>query len=58
LACGSADFFLETNRALAKQLSSRNLAYEYHETAGGHTWEYWDQSLPSLLRAVGEKLRD
>ena len=58
LACGSADFFLETNRALAHQLSSRNLAYEYHETAGGHTWEYWDQSLPSLLRAVGKKLRD
>lgn len=58
LACGTADFFLETNRALAQQLSSRNLAYEYHETAGGHTWEYWDQALQPLLRAVGNKLRN
>ena len=58
LACGSADFFLETNRALTQQLSSRNLAYEYHETAGGHTWEYWDQALQPLLRAVGDKLRN
>jgi S-formylglutathione hydrolase FrmB len=58
LACGSADFFLETNRALTQQLSSRNLAYEYHETAGGHTWEYWDQALPALLRAIGDKLRN
>lgn len=57
LACGTADFFLETNRALTQQLSSRSLAYEYHETAGGHTWEYWDQALPSLLRAVDDKLR-
>lgn len=58
LACGSADFFLETNHALTQQLSSRNLAYEYHETAGGHTWEYWDQALQPLLRAVGDKLRN
>jgi putative tributyrin esterase len=58
LACGTSDFFLKTNRALAEQLSSRNLAYEYHETAGGHTWEYWDQGLPLLLRAVGDKLRN
>jgi putative tributyrin esterase len=58
LACGSADFFLETNRALTQQLSSRNLAYEYHETAGGHAWEYWDQALQPLLRAVGDKLRN
>ena len=58
LACGAADFFLDTNRSLAQQLSSRNLPYEYHETSGGHTWEYWDQALQPLLRAVGDKLRN
>ncbi len=56
LACGTADFFLETNRALAQQLSSRNLAYEYHETAGEHTWEYWDGGLKPLLKAMELKL--
>jgi putative tributyrin esterase len=53
VACGTGDFFLDTNRALAQQLSSRNLAYEYHETPGGHTWEYWDSALKPLLQAAG-----
>jgi putative tributyrin esterase len=52
LACGSADFLLDTNRAFAQQLSSRNLPYEYHEAPGGHTWEYWDNSVQPLLKAV------
>jgi putative tributyrin esterase len=52
LACGTADFFLDTNRAFALQLSSRKLAYEYHETAGGHSWKYWDTALQPMLRAV------
>jgi len=56
LACGSSDFFLGTNRAFAQQLSSRNLAYEYHETAGGHTWQYWDGAVKPLLQAVDRAL--
>ena len=52
LACGTSDFFLATNRAFVEQLSSRNIPYEYHETAGGHTWEYWDRSLEPMLKAV------
>jgi|SRR5579863_5692653 len=57
LACGAADSFLGTNRAFAQQLSSKELPYEYHETSGGHTWEYWDRELPSLLQAVEHALR-
>lgn len=52
LACGTADFFLATNRDLAAQLSSQEQAYEYHETAGGHTWGYWDSALDPMLHAV------
>jgi putative tributyrin esterase len=52
LACGSADDFLQVNRDFAAQLSSRGAAYEYHETAGGHGWDYWDRSVPDLLRAA------
>jgi putative tributyrin esterase len=56
LACGAADFFLNTNRALAAQLSSQKVPYEYHETAGGHTWEYWDSALSPMLQAVERHL--
>ena len=56
LACGAADFFLGTNRAFAQQLSSKELPYEYRETPGGHSWEYWDHELLPLLRAVNHAL--
>jgi putative tributyrin esterase len=53
LACGAQDFFLDANRTLVLQLSSRKVAYEYHETPGGHTWEYWDGALRPMLEALG-----
>ena len=56
VACGTGDFFLDTNRALAAQLSAQKIPYEYHETPGGHTWEYWDTGLAPLLEAVGRTL--
>lgn len=52
LACGTADFFLDTNRAFVHELSSRKIEYEYHETPGEHTWDYWDRELRPLLQAV------
>jgi len=54
LACGSADDFLPVNRNFVAQLSSRGVPYEYHETAGGHAWDYWDRSAQDLLRAVAD----
>lgn len=56
VACGTADFFLDTNRALAAQLSSQKVSYEYHETAGGHTWKYWDSALNPMLQVVASHL--
>ena len=56
LACGSSDFFLGTNRALAARLSAQKIPYEYHETPGDHTWEYWDAGLTPLLQAVARAL--
>src|SRR5215472_4454757 len=52
LACGTADFFLDTNRTFAIQISARKIAYEYHETPGEHDWEYWDKELLPMLQAV------
>jgi S-formylglutathione hydrolase FrmB len=52
LACGASDSFLDTNRAFVLQLSSRKIEYEYHETPGGHTWEYWDRALLPMLQGI------
>jgi putative tributyrin esterase len=58
LACGTSDSFLPVNRALVGQLSSSNILYEYHETSGGHTWEYWDEAVQPLLRAANRAMAD
>ena len=58
LACGTSDYFLPTNRAFVERLSSSKIAYEYHETSGGHTWEYWDKAVQSLLRAAMTTMTD
>jgi len=55
LACGEQDeHFLETNREVVERLLSHKLAYEYHETAGAHDWDYWDRSVRRMLPAVME----
>jgi putative tributyrin esterase len=56
LACGTSDFFLTTNRAFVEQLSSSKIPYEYHETPGAHSWEYWDGAVKPLLEAVEKVL--
>jgi putative tributyrin esterase len=56
LACGADDFFRETNRALAGQLSARKIRYEYHETPGGHDWGYWDSALTPMLEALARNI--
>jgi putative tributyrin esterase len=58
LACGTSDSFLPVNRAFVEKLASSNILYEYHESSGGHTWEYWDEAVQSLLRAVKKAMAD
>ena len=52
LACGTNDSFLTINRAFARKLSNAHLGYQYHETAGGHTRNYWDTALGPMLQAI------
>jgi putative tributyrin esterase len=57
LDCGTRDVsFLQANRTLVSKLSQRNLSYEYHETPGAHTWEYWDTRLPNMLTVIVKKI--
>ena len=55
LDCGTEDGLLQGNRDLVAVLQRRQIVYEYHETAGAHTWDYWDRRLPELLRVLRQK---
>jgi S-formylglutathione hydrolase FrmB len=43
--CGVNDFFLEVNRNLHKKLVDLKIPHDYIERPGGHTGEYWNNSV-------------
>jgi S-formylglutathione hydrolase FrmB len=44
--CGVDDFLIEPNRELHRRLVYNNTVHYYTERPGGHTWPYWENSLP------------
>ncbi|WP_460953385.1 alpha/beta hydrolase [Spirosoma litoris] len=44
--CGVDDFLIEPNRELHRRLVYNQTPHDYTEHPGGHTWEYWENSLP------------
>jgi putative tributyrin esterase len=55
LACGIADAALPASRAFAALLQQRDLAHEYREVPGGHTWDVWDPQTLAFLDAVAAR---
>jgi S-formylglutathione hydrolase FrmB len=49
LDCGTSDGLLDESRELAAILQKRGFAYEYHEVAGAHTWDYWNRRIEVFL---------
>ena len=45
--CGVDDFLIEPNRELHRRLVYNQTPHDYTEHPGGHTWDYWENSLPS-----------
>lgn len=43
---------VENNRKLVEKFRERGVLYEYHESSGGHNWQYWDKELRNFLRRV------
>ncbi len=43
---------VENNRKLVEKFRERGVLYEYHESSGGHNWQYWDKELRHFLRRV------
>jgi putative tributyrin esterase len=55
--CGTSDGLIGGNRELAAVLQKRAFSYEYHEVAGGHTWQYWNRRLEVFLPWLMDALR-
>ncbi|MDX8045814.1 alpha/beta hydrolase-fold protein [Gracilibacillus sp. S3-1-1] len=49
---GQSGDFLTPNRTLHNQLTGNVRVYHYHEFDGNHTWKYWQQELPDLLKKM------
>jgi S-formylglutathione hydrolase FrmB len=43
--CGVDDFFIEVNRQLHKKMLDLKIPHDYTERPGGHTHQYWDNSI-------------
>jgi len=43
--CGTEDFFYGVNKALHEKLLERNIPHDFTVRPGGHTWEYWANSI-------------
>jgi S-formylglutathione hydrolase FrmB len=60
MAMGTLDnyrSFLPAHRALTDLLRGAGVSYEYHETPGGHSWQYWDTEIQPLLKRMREVLK-
>ncbi len=56
--CGTEDaaqHFLP-NRELSELFLEKKIPHEYRELPGNHSWQYWDQQIPVVLRITAEKL--
>jgi putative tributyrin esterase len=49
--------FLPAHRAFADLLRTYGAAYEYHETPGGHSWQFWDKEIRPLIGRMREVLK-
>jgi len=55
--CGIADnSLIDASREVVAALHKAGVAYEYHETAGAHSWDYWDRRIRDFLPLLMKKL--
>ena len=51
-ACGAEDFLYQDNVVYRQYLDEKQYPYEYHESAGGHTWENWIDYLTIFAQRI------
>ena len=47
--CGTEDFLLDGNRRLSSRLKDLGFDISYSESAGGHSWDRWDEQIKKAL---------
>ncbi len=47
---GTEDFLLPVNETFLKTMDNNNVAYEYTTRPGNHTWKFWNDCSPKILR--------
>lgn len=52
IACGVDDFLYQDNVVYRQYLDEKQYPYEYHESAGGHTWENWMDYLKIFAQRI------
>jgi len=55
--CGVDDFLIEPNRELHRRLVFNQTPHDYSERPGGHSWDYWQNSLPHHVLFFYEVLK-
>jgi enterochelin esterase-like enzyme len=50
--CGDDDFLYEGNSMLHIYMRKKEVPHEYRVRDGAHTWSYWRESLPEVLRFI------
>lgn len=55
--CGVDDFLIEPNRELHRRLVFNQTPHDYSERPGGHSWDYWQNSLPYHVLFFHEVLK-
>lgn len=50
--CGDDDFLYEGNAMLHIYMRKKEIPHEYRVRDGAHTWTYWRESLPEVLRFI------
>lgn len=52
--CGDDDFLYEGNSILHIEMRNKNIPHEFRVRDGGHTWTYWRNALPEVLKFVSQ----
>lgn len=60
--CGYSDFFYQVNQNVHKRLRELNIKHDFYVRSGGHTSEYWNESIAYqilfFMRHFAEVLKD
>ncbi|MDX2304318.1 MAG: alpha/beta hydrolase-fold protein [Microscillaceae bacterium] len=52
--CGDDDFLYEGNSLVHIAMRKKEIPHEFRIREGGHTWTYWRESLPTVLKFISD----